>query len=246
MHASVFELEIKNIIEEINKRTNHNYLNTQIRKPEPSYQKIGLLFLYLTTKSYELAEIRAICIAVGIIQMGLDIHEWVTNEHIELFEEIEIRQLQVLAGDYFSSQYYQLLSSVGDIASIQVIARSVQKMNEHKVVYYEQKNQLQSDFDQWIAYKCDIDVGIFYGHIAPQDHNWEKLIHHFIQLDLLHSMDTNSQWDQRLVQLKYVELFNQTKNLINDFPDQDVSNGLHSLLQYYENNATSNLVAEEI
>lgn len=246
MLTSVFDIEMKNIISGVLERTNQQFLDMRITKPEPPALKLGLLFLYLYSKSYSIEDIRSICIATGLIQMGLDIHEDVSNERLKTPKTIERRQLQVLAGDYFSSQYYRLLALLELPNIIRKIAKSVQKINEFKVLFYQKEKKLLDDFDQWVSYKKDIESGIFYGFVAKEDEEWRQIMGDFVQLEILVDAYKDRRWNPSQILHKYLEQIEKMKKALEKFTNQETLHFLRKYLDHFEHALTPSLVAEEI
>lgn len=246
MLTSVFDIEMKKIISGVLERTNQQYLDKRITKPDPPALKLGLLFLYLYSKSYSIEDIRSICIATGLIQMGLDIHEDVTNERLHTPKNIERRQLQVLAGDYFSSQYYRLLALLDLPNIIRKIAKSVQKINEYKVLFYQRQKKLMDDFDQWISHKKDIETGIFYGFIAKEDDQWQQIISDFMYLEILTDAYKDRRWNTAQIQQKVLGHIENMKQFLEQYTKLEAFQLLRNYLDHFETAVTPSLVAEEI
>lgn len=246
MLASVFEAEMKRIIIDINGRSKHPYLDKRITKPKPTELKLGLLYLFLYSKSYSIEELRPIISATGLIQMGLDIHDWVRNEQLNTPEKAEIRQLQVLAGDYFSSQYYRLLALLGDSRAIHMIAQSVRKINQQKVIYYQQVDKHNHNFDEWLNLKTEIEVGIFYGFLSANDQDWIGIIEHIIQLDLLLQVEASGIWNQSYLRHRYQNTLINVKENLKKIQSIEVFNELQKYLRHFEQISATSLVAEEI
>lgn len=246
MLATVFEVEMKKIMIDVRDRSKQQYLDKRISKPKPSELKLGLLYLLLYSKSYTIEDIRSICSATGLIQMGLDIHDWVTNEPLNTPKKAEIRQLQVLAGDYFSSQYYRLLALLGDANAIQMIAQSVRKINQQKVIYYQQIEKVNNNFEQWLNLKTEIEFGIFYGFLSNEDQQWMNLIELFIQLDLLLQAEESGLWNRGYLKHRFQITVNEIRDNIKKIKFIEVINELQKYLKHYEQISATNLVAEEI
>lgn len=246
MLAKAFETEMKNIIQDIQSRSKQHYLDKQITKPKPSSLKLGLLYLFLYSKSYSIEELRSICCATGLIQIGLDIHDWVTNEQLQSPTKVETRQLHVLAGDYFSSLYYRLLATLGDPVTIRKIAQSVQKINQQKVIYYQQKDDATLNFDRWLKLNKEIELGLYDGFLRSDDELWIALIDHFITLDILYNASDIHKWPQIFIQKQIILSLEKIKEKIKSIKNVEIFIELQNYLLHYERMSAPSLVAEEI
>ena len=165
---------------------------------------------------------------------------------VEYSEKKEIRQLQVLAGDYFSSQCYYLLTMNGDIEAIRGIASSVRKINQQKVLYYQAQDLISDDLIQRIAFKSEIESALFYGFIEADDQVWWQVLQDFMQLELLHQNEEGHYWNKNIVH----QLINTAKKNIKDnltlFNNDEVAKELSSILLHYDMSTVPTLVGEEI
>ncbi|TFE03089.1 heptaprenyl diphosphate synthase component 1 [Jeotgalibacillus salarius] len=116
---------VQHILDQIH----HPYLHAAIGQPEIDMDRLSLLLLpfYLKNKYTELDQ-SYVSTAI-LIQQALDTHEKVSSNS----ESHRIKQLTVLAGDYYSGLYYKILSEIPDIELIRKIAHSIEEINEHKI-----------------------------------------------------------------------------------------------------------------
>ncbi|GGH78992.1 heptaprenyl diphosphate synthase [Pullulanibacillus pueri] len=120
--------EIKTIIEEA---TRHPVLDKYIGRPEIDEDKITvLLAMFRENNAYK--HVSKYISSILIVQMALEIHDSVTLMALHTPSEIKSRQLTVLAGDFYSAQYYSLLAEVKDYKMIGHISEAIQKLNELK------------------------------------------------------------------------------------------------------------------
>ncbi|MFP3441244.1 heptaprenyl diphosphate synthase component 1, partial [Pantoea sp. SIMBA_133] len=71
------------------------------------------------------------------VQIALDTHDLISLEEIDNEGDRKNRQLTVLAGDYFSSMYYHLLSKWEDNELIRTLSEAIQEINEAKMSFYQ-------------------------------------------------------------------------------------------------------------
>ncbi|RFU69093.1 heptaprenyl diphosphate synthase component 1 [Bacillus sp. V59.32b] len=128
--------ELKEMIET---KADHPYLLMFLEKPSIDDDKLLLLMGLFNELEITDAERKKYIISTMLVQMALDTHETVTNTPIQPEEDgsQKIRQLMVLAGDYYSGLYYQLLSEVENIPLIRVLASAIKDINENKVLLYQ-------------------------------------------------------------------------------------------------------------
>ncbi|WP_274364506.1 heptaprenyl diphosphate synthase component 1 [Paenibacillus thermotolerans] len=97
-----------------------------------------------------------VSIAVSLVQMGLD-----THERVERTAKTITRQMTVLAGDYFSSRFYQLLSQAGDVQSIGVLSESICEVNRMKMVLYGKAKKLLLTAEDYVRATVDIKTHLY-------------------------------------------------------------------------------------
>ncbi|WP_409251185.1 heptaprenyl diphosphate synthase component 1 [Bacillus sp. SCS-153A] len=136
-HLDCFHLEasIKHYVEE---KLSYSYLQKYIDSPQIDEDRISFLLLPFTKgrQVMEEQEIIRLISTVMLIQIGLDTHEKVTNSPNDSLKE---RQLTVLAGVYFSGQYYKILSELENVSLINYLAQAIKTVNESKISLYKQE-----------------------------------------------------------------------------------------------------------
>ncbi len=122
---------------DIEKAIYHPYLFQHIEPPIIDDEK--LLLLCSITKETDKKIRKEQIISTVLVQTALDIHErilyidLITNNHKE-------RQLTVLAGDYFSSLYYERLTAINNQELIRLLADGIREINELKTVFLYGEN----------------------------------------------------------------------------------------------------------
>jgi heptaprenyl diphosphate synthase len=129
--------QLKRLIET---KAQHPYLLKYIQKPSLDEEKLILLWGLFNDLDVLSEKRNQYIISTMLVQIALDTHEIVSNsgEGTELPEVLKNRQLQVLAGDYYSGLYYQVLASVGNVDMIRILSSAIKKINDNKIILYQQ------------------------------------------------------------------------------------------------------------
>ncbi|WLD91830.1 heptaprenyl diphosphate synthase component 1 [Alkalihalobacillus sp. AL-G] len=133
---------ISTLMHNIDQRLQHPYLMRFIDRPVIDEDKLLLVHIMLSEKDLSKKEREQYAVSTMLVQIALDTHEKVTNHDVNEDSDIKNRQLTVLAGDYYSSWYYHLLSGIKDLSMIRTLAQGIQEINENKMQLY--KNEQQS------------------------------------------------------------------------------------------------------
>ncbi|WP_167578572.1 heptaprenyl diphosphate synthase component 1 [Jeotgalibacillus proteolyticus] len=114
----------------IEKQIHHSYLHNSIGAPDIDANRLSLLLLPFQYREKYSELDRSYVSTAMLIQTALDTHEKVSKDESG---SLRLRQLTVLAGDYYSGLYYQILSQIPDVKLIRRIAHAIQEINEHKI-----------------------------------------------------------------------------------------------------------------
>ena len=131
--------DLRQLKQTIEKKAQHPYLLEYIQKPIVDENKLTLLWGLFNDLDVLSEERDQYIKSTMLVQIALDTHEIVSNsfEGPEMPEVLKNRQLQVLAGDYYSGLYYQGLASIGNIEMIRVLSSAIKNINDNKIILYQ-------------------------------------------------------------------------------------------------------------
>ncbi|MEG0260256.1 MAG: heptaprenyl diphosphate synthase component 1 [Lysinibacillus sp.] len=98
-------------------------------------------------------EHREAAITVGIIYAALAAHDFIKETDATSKEQ----QLTVLAGDFYSGRYYEILAGSGNVALIRTLSKGIVERCEHQVKVYEKETRM---IEQWITSLENIEAGL--------------------------------------------------------------------------------------
>ncbi|WP_168119161.1 heptaprenyl diphosphate synthase component 1 [Paenibacillus sp. HB172176] len=105
-------------------------------------------------------------LVTSLVQLGMDTHDLIDNDSDrQTTEQMRSRQLKVLAGDYFSSRFYQLLAGAGQIDMVGKISGAVCEVNRLKVNLYTRMRQLRVTADDYFGQAVQLRSEL-YQHFA--------------------------------------------------------------------------------
>ncbi|MEJ8544871.1 heptaprenyl diphosphate synthase component 1 [Brevibacillus borstelensis] len=153
--------EIRVIIDQIYQRMSISYVEQYVDVPAMAENRLALLYLFLLNRGMGKERARTFSITTGLMQLGLDMHETVKNAYGDTLVEERNRQLTVLAGDYYSSRYYQLLAHAGEVEAIRVLADAIQHVNEAKMKLYLAEKEGKLSSEAYMELRTVIDTGLY-------------------------------------------------------------------------------------
>lgn len=131
-------------------------------------------------------------LVTSLVQMGLDTHDLVENDapgNKTGTIGMRAQQLKVLAGDYFSSRFYHLLSQAGHIDAIRRLSESICELNRIKMNGYAKMKQLQWSAEEYLRYGAEIKSGLFLSFTAFMnglyERLWPELVERFCRCEVL-------------------------------------------------------------
>ncbi|WP_248925425.1 heptaprenyl diphosphate synthase component 1 [Paenibacillus hamazuiensis] len=121
-----------------------------------------LLYAFLNKNASLSGNSELFALVTSLVQLGMDTHDMVSN-HSNDKETIAARsrQLKVLAGDYFSSRFYHLLSQAGQIDLIGTLSNAICEANRLKMNLYLSMKQWKLTAEEYIKQSVDIKIQLF-------------------------------------------------------------------------------------
>ncbi|MDF2723288.1 MAG: heptaprenyl diphosphate synthase component I-like protein [Paenibacillus sp.] len=142
--------------------TDYDMIQNHTELPEFPNFRTQLLYTFLHKSSNDAEQSKLYAIVVSLAQMGLDTHDLVeeTNERKEK-KEARSRQLKVLAGDYFSSRFYQLLAHAGQVEMTRHLATAICEVNKLKMNLYGRMRQWKVTAEEYIQSTVSIKMQLY-------------------------------------------------------------------------------------
>jgi heptaprenyl diphosphate synthase len=133
--------DIDSIKNKVLDKIRNNYLLTYTDIPIIDDDKILLLYMMYKEKRIAQTTFEDYIITVMLVQVALDTHESISIHQLKDDISKKNRQLTVLAGDYYSSLYYQILAELSELSMIRILAQGIQEINENKMQFYQTEVQ---------------------------------------------------------------------------------------------------------
>ncbi|MGE7878339.1 heptaprenyl diphosphate synthase component 1 [Peribacillus muralis] len=177
--------QLKHLIE---KKAQHPYLLKFIQKPSLDEDKLLLLWGLFNDVDVKSEKRDQYITSTMLVQIALDTHEIVSNsgEGLDLPDVLKNRQLQVLAGDYYSGLYYQVLATVGNVEMIRILSSAIKKINDNKIILYQQGSI--KDVQSLLTTIKAIEASLIHKLAAYyQQPDWSDVSEDFLLLSRLHT-----------------------------------------------------------
>ncbi|WP_433946428.1 heptaprenyl diphosphate synthase component 1 [Paenibacillus sp. SN-8-1] len=165
------------------KYVNYDMITTHTELPPFANARVRLLYTFLSgQEGYTESEVENIALAVYLVQLGMDTHDLIDAEPVRKEESLmRSRQLNVLAGDYFSSLFYELLASAGRTELISKLSSSVCEVNRKKVNLYTKMLQSNLSSEDFFQSQVELNMELYLPLSSLLDeahqHIWLKLLH---------------------------------------------------------------------
>lgn len=166
MNATYIQNSIAQLKTEIFMDVRHRTLQKYTGVPViDENQLFYLLIPFLNGEEWQQEQQEA-AITVGIVYAALAAHDHIK----EIDATSKEQQLTVLAGDFYSGRYYEILAMSGNVALIRNLSQGIVARCEHQIKVYEAE---QRTIEQWYASLCNIEAGLiaqFFGLYSFSDY----------------------------------------------------------------------------
>ncbi|MGG3282425.1 heptaprenyl diphosphate synthase component 1 [Paenibacillus solani] len=167
------------------KYTQYDMIQKHTDLPEFPDARVHLLYIFLKDSGKNIAGHEELyALVTSLVQLGLDTHESIdVTEGNQGEAMMRSRQLKVLAGDYFSSRFYQLLAHKGEIAVISLLSRAVSDVNVMKMRLYGKMKKSLLPSEEYLQLTVQLNMQLFLSftpllEVSVQE-TWEKLLKEF-------------------------------------------------------------------
>ncbi|MFS0786807.1 heptaprenyl diphosphate synthase component 1 [Shouchella sp. 1P09AA] len=132
----------------------HDYLQQYIDDTRPDQDELWLAHQLIRDVEQQERTL-AISLAWGFVHAGVMIHDLVSLHNNENDTLKKRRQLNVLAGDFYSARYYQSLARVNAVDMVELFGSTLQDIYELKMTHYMDKSLTE---DELLHRKTAIDA----------------------------------------------------------------------------------------
>lgn len=170
----------------------HDMIALHTELPEFPDSRIRMLHAVLSQQPSAASYKELFSVVASLVQMGLDTHDLVENwapagKNGAL--GMRAQQLKVLAGDYFSSRFYHLLSQAGQIEAVRRLSEAICELNRVKMSGYARMKQLQWNAEDYVHYGAEIKSGLFLSFTGFMqglyERLWPELVSRFCRCEVL-------------------------------------------------------------
>lgn len=169
----------------------YDMIETHTELPAFPDARVHLLYIFLQkSKRYVAERGELYALVTSLIQMGLDTHETIDTAKSNQGEKMmRSRQLKVLAGDYYSSRFYQLLAKKGDIEAIASLSKAVSEVNVLKMNLYEKMKGMLLSAEEYLRQMVQLNMQLFLSFTPLIDSSfhgdWNTLLKELTQCETI-------------------------------------------------------------
>ncbi|ANY71832.1 heptaprenyl diphosphate synthase component 1 [Paenibacillus ihbetae] len=173
------------------KYINYDMIQNHTELPDFPDARVHLLYIFLKDSGRNIAGLEELyALVASLVQMGLDTHESIDVAEGNQGEAMmRSRQLKVLAGDYFSSRFYQLLAQKGEIAVISLLSRAVSSVNVMKMNLYGKMKDTLVPSEEYLRQTVQLNMQLFLSFTPLLEKSvhetWRTLLKEFTQCETL-------------------------------------------------------------
>ncbi|MFC7682014.1 heptaprenyl diphosphate synthase component 1 [Paenibacillus sp. GCM10028914] len=145
------------------KYLNYDMIQKHTELPVFPDARVHLLYIFLQHSDRDVSERDELyALVTSLVQIGLDTHESIDTTAGNQGETMmRARQLKVLAGDYYSSRFYNLLALTGDVEAIALLSKAVSDVNVLKMQLYGKMKGLLLSAEEYLSHMVQLNMQLF-------------------------------------------------------------------------------------
>lgn len=170
------------ITELAQKYVEYDMISTHTELPEFPVPRVRLLYTFLKdSKRFDSRTAETCALAAFLVQLGLDTHDRIDlGDSLKEEQAMRSRQLKVLAGDYFSSVFYELLAQAGQIGMVSSMSAAICEVNRIKVRVYNGLRRMLLPAEEYLRECVHLKTALFRSFSRQLDqsvqHIWDLLL----------------------------------------------------------------------
>lgn len=130
--ASLYENDLAILDHKVQTYAYHPMIDQYLDNKPFSPMRQHMVFLMLRQAHVDRESALSIATSYCLVEMGMAVHDEVHPIYRDS-DNLKVRQIQVLAGDFYSSQYYSLLSDLEDTELVQRLSDAICQINLYKL-----------------------------------------------------------------------------------------------------------------
>lgn len=175
-----------NVRERVFREMNHAYMVRFQPHPTLDMFQMQLSFLLLQAAELPLEDIELLMTVVLLIHHGLAVHDTIAASCAQADERY--RQLNVLAGVYYSSKYYYLLAQANRVTDVRQFSRAISRINEAKAEQEQLQQDLSCPEERYMRMRERIHGELLHAlreTYLPGEPLWEEIVSAFVRARVL-------------------------------------------------------------
>ena len=179
------------IIEKAKQFAQYDMIQTYAALPNFPSQRTHLLYTFLN-KCSQVKHSELYALVTLLAQMGMDTHDNIETgrrEKTSFGTMNRTKQLSVLAGDYFSGRFYQLLAQAGQIETIKRLSDAICEVNQAKLNLYGKMKHLKCTAEEFLKQTVWIKTQLFlsFNHWFDPKHRavWNDIFSVFTRCEVI-------------------------------------------------------------
>ncbi|KPC68177.1 hypothetical protein ADL26_19880 [Thermoactinomyces vulgaris] len=194
--SSIHKEELNWIIDAIDGLSTPSYLKQIIGRPTIPVFFVRVLQLMLKSLHVPEERARIYAVAVTLLDMGQVMHDRVTVDSQPEPDAHRKQQLYVLAGDYFSSIFYQQLAKHQETEGLAFLLEEIGRMNEKKMTFHMAQETFASKVEEWEQMR-EISGGLlvaladFFHADQPEPTPWRDIVKELMVLRYIKDSGTS-------------------------------------------------------